>query len=73
MPIPLKPGAKPTAAKVYQLGPEDCKLIDETFDLLHRQSKIEWSTEPTQFGAPVFVIWRTLATEEQKKRVVTDI
>lgn len=41
MPIPLKPGAQPAGAKVYQLGPEDRKLIDETFDLLHEQGKIE--------------------------------
>ena len=41
MPIPLKPGAKPTGGKVYQLGPEDRKLIDDTFDLLHQQGKME--------------------------------
>ena len=73
MPISLKPGVKPTGGKVYQLGPEDRKLIDDTFDLLHQQSKMEWSTKPTQFGAPVFVIWRTLLSKEQKRRVVTDI
>ena len=56
MPIPLKPGAQPARARVYQLGPEDRKLINETFDLLHEQGKIKWSKEPTQFGAPVFVI-----------------
>ena len=73
MPIPLKPGAKLTGARVYKLGPEDQKLIDDTFDLLHQQGKMEWSTESTQFEAPVFVIWRTLASGEQKGRVVTDI
>ena len=73
MPIPLKPGAQPKGAKVYRLGPEDQKLIDETFDLLHEQGKIEWSKEPTQFGAPVFVIWKTLPLGERKGRVVTDI
>lgn len=73
MPIPLRPNAAPTGAKVYQLGPEDRKLVDETFDLLHQQGKMEWSTDPTQYGSPVFVIWRTLPSGERKGRVVTDI
>ena len=60
MPIPLRLNATPTGAKVYQLGPKDKKLIDETFDLLHQQGKMEWSIKPTQYGAPVFVMWRTL-------------
>ena len=34
---------------------------------------MEWSTKPTQFGAPVFVVWRTLSFGKRKKRVVTDI
>lgn len=73
MPIPLQPDAAPTGAKVYQLGPEDKRLIDETFNLLHQQGKMKWSTKPTQYGAPVFVIWRTLPSGEQKRRVMTDI
>ena len=73
MPIPLKPGAQPKGARVYQLGPEDQKLIDETFDLLHKEGKMEWSKEPTPYGAPVFVIWQTLPSGERKRRVVTDI
>lgn len=35
MPISLKLGAQPTGAKMYQLDPENRKLIDKTFDLLH--------------------------------------
>ena len=41
MPIPLRPDAAPTGAKVYQLGPEDKRLIDEMFNLLHQQGKME--------------------------------
>ena len=72
MPITLKPGARPTGAKVYQLGPADEKLIDETFDFLYKEGKMEWSNNPTQYKAPVFVIWRTLPSREQKGQVVTD-
>ena len=73
MPITLKPGAQPTRAKVYQLGPADKRLIDKTFDLLHKEEKMEWSNNPTQYEALVFVIWRTLLLGEQKGRVVTNI
>lgn len=47
MPIPLRLDATPRGARVYQLGPNDQKLIDKTFDLLHQQGKMEWSTKPT--------------------------
>ena len=41
MPIPLKPDAAPRGVKVYQLGPHNKKLINETFNLLHEQGKME--------------------------------
>lgn len=73
MPISLRPNVAPTGAKIYQLGPDDRKLVDKTFDLLHKQGKMEWSTDSTQYGSPVFVIWRTLPSGEQKGQEVTDI
>ena len=39
--IPLKPNATLRGAKVYQLGPRDKALVDETFNLLHDQGKME--------------------------------
>jgi hypothetical protein len=41
--VTLKPGAKIEAAKVYPLGPEARKLVDETFDRLYGQDKMEWT------------------------------
>lgn len=41
MPILLQLNATPTGGKVYQLKPNDRKLIEKTFDLLHEQGKIK--------------------------------
>lgn len=73
MPIPLQPNARLTGVRMYQQSPDDRKLIDKIFNLLHEQGKMEWSTDPTQYGSPVFVIWQTLPSGERKRRVVTDI
>lgn len=66
MPIRLKSRMQSTGAKVYQLGLIDRKLIDKTFDSLHKRGKMEWSKNPTQYKALVFVIWRTLPSGEKK-------
>ena len=63
--------------KVYPLGERDRQVIDEEFDKLHKQGKMKWSTRPTPFGFPVFVVWRTVNGPDgqptRKHRVVTDI
>ena len=58
--------------KVYPMGPKDRELIDETHEKLHEQGRRSWSTEPTPFGFPVFVVWRTVEGK-RKGRVVVDI
>ena len=76
MPIDLKPDAKVEAAKVYPLGPSDRKFVDEVFDKLHEQGRMEFSSQPTPHGYPVFVVWRTVQGPdgpERKGRVVVDI
>ena len=72
MPITLKPGADPKAARVYPLGQKDREVIDETFDKMHAQGKLTWSNQPTAFSYPVFVVWRDTSTG-RKGRVVVDI
>lgn len=72
MPVNLKPGAVPKPNKVYPLGAKDRAVIDATFDKLHQQGKLHWSTQPTSFSYPAFVVWRDLPTG-QKGRVVIDI
>lgn len=50
--------------------------MDEEFDKLHAQGKMDWTTEATLFGYPVFVVWRTVQKDGQdvrKGRVVVDI
>ena len=76
MPIDIQPEAKVEAAKVYPLGPADRKFVDEAFDKLHEQGRMEYSSQPTPHGYPVFVVWRTVPGPdgpERKGRVVVDI
>ena len=73
MPITLKPEAssiKPS--RVYPLSTKDKAVVDETFDKLHAQGKLHWTTQPTPFGYPVFVVWRDV-NGDRKGRVVVDI
>lgn len=72
MPIPLKPGATSKPAKVYPVGHRDREVIDATFDKLHEQGKMHWSTQPTPFSYPVFVVWKD-TPNGRKGRVVVDI
>ena len=70
--IPLRPNAKIESAKVYPLGVEAQKVVDDTFDQLHEEGKMEWSRKPTSHGYPVFVVWK-LVNGQKKGRVVVDI
>ena len=76
MPIDIQPEAKIESAKVYPLGPADRKFVDEVFDKLHEQGRMEYTSQPTPHGYPVFVVWRTVPGPdgpERKGRVVVDI
>ena len=46
--------------------------MDSTFDALHAQERLRWTTENTPFSYPVFVVWKTV-NAERKGRVVVDI
>ena len=72
MPIPLKTGAVSKPGRVYPVGQKDREVIDKTFDKLHDQGKMTWSTMPTPFSYPVFVVWKDTA-DGRKGRVVVDI
>ena len=60
------------ASRPYPLGEKDRAFLDETFDNLHRQGRMDWVTEPTSFASPVFVVWRKVNGRE-KGRVVVDL
>ena len=61
------------APRVYPLGIDDRELVDKTFDKLHKQERMSWSTTSTPFSYPVFVVWKTLPSRKRKGRVVIDI
>ena len=72
MPIPLKPGITPKPARVHPVSQRDKQIIDETFDKLHQRGKVTWSSQPTPFSYPCFVVWREV-NGKRKRRVVIDI
>ena len=62
--------------KVYPLSQKDRDFVDKEFDKLYEQGWMEWTTQPTPFGFPVFVVWRTIHVNgiaQRKGRVVVDI
>jgi transposase InsO family protein len=60
-------------ARVYPLGLEARKVVDDTFDELHQLGRMSWTIKGTPFSFPVFVVWKTLANGERKGRVVVDV
>lgn len=79
MKLPLKSdwesrlGRSGGKAKVYPLGLRDRQIVDKTFDELHKQGRLEWTSQPTPFSYPVFVVWKDLPEDEKKGRPVIDI
>ena len=61
------------APRTYPVGTEDKRHIDKTFDKLHKQGRMSWSTTTTPFSFPVFVVWKTLPLGERKGRAVVDL
>ena len=66
------------AHRVYPMGDTERRVIDKEFDKMHSQGRMSWSSEPSPFGFPVFVVWKTVfsGTEKvpiKKGRVVVDI
>ena len=60
-------------AKVYPLGIRDREVVDKTFDEMHRQERLQFTSQPTPFSYPVFVVWKTLPDGSRKGRAVVDI
>ena len=61
------------AARIYPLGLEDCKVVDEKFNELHETGRLSWTTTATPFSYPVFVVWTTSPDGTHKGRPVVDI
>lgn len=60
------------SGRVYPLGVKDREFLDETFDKMHREGKLEWMRKPTPFACPCFVVWKTV-DGKRKGRVVIDL
>lgn len=60
-------------AKIYPLGTKAKQVVDETFDKLHEQGRLNWTTKNTPFSYPVFVTWKTDSEGIKKGRAVVDI
>ena len=77
MTVSLKPGweSKVSAIKsrIYPLGNEAQRVVDNTFDEIHKQGRLQYTTEPTPFSFPVFVIYKTDHQGRRKDRAVVDI
>ena len=59
--------------KVYPLGIRDRAIVDEVFDKLQAQGRLEYTKQPTPFCFPVFVVHKVLANGEDHGRPVVDI
>lgn len=59
-------------ARVYPVGKRDKEVIDEAFDKLHQQGRMDWTSQATPFSFPCFVVWKDTA-DGPKGRVVIDI
>ena len=59
-------------AKIYSLKQRDKALIDETFNKLHTQERLNWTNRETSFNFSVFVVWRD-SSKNKKERIVVDI
>ena len=77
MKVPLKPGweTKVSAIKprVYPLGNDARRLVDDTFNELYQQGRIKFTSDPTPFSFPVFVVWKSDSEGKKKGRAVVDI
>lgn len=60
-------------ARVFPQGIKQRELIDTTFDKLHEQERMTFSSKATPFSAPVFVVYKTLPNGVRSGRVVVDI
>ncbi len=70
MTVPLKPGweSRVSAIKprIYPLGNEARRVVDDTFEEMHKQGRLQYTTDPTPFSFPVFVVFRLTTRAGEK-------
>ena len=70
MPILLKPNIDPKPARPYPLNIRDRAVLNEIYDALYREGKMEYVTQPTNFSYPVFVVWKDTPSGRKGKVVI---
>ena len=58
--------------KIYSMKTKNRQILNDTFDKLHKQNKLSWTTKSTLFFFSCFVVWRK-SFEQKKNRVIVDI
>lgn len=73
----MKPGWK---AKVLAIKPrfylwdnDARRLVDNTFDEMHKQGDLKSTINPTPFSFLVFVIWKSNSDGKRKGHTIVDI
>lgn len=73
----LKPGWESMVSaikpRIYPLGNEARWVINETFDKMHKQGRLEYTTDLIPFSFSVFVIYKTDLHSKRKGYAVIDI
>ena len=59
--------------RVYPLGNDTRQLVDDIFNKLHQQGRIKFTSDPTPFSFPVFVVWKSDSEGKKKGYAVVDI
>lgn len=76
MKVSLNPGweAKFSTIKprVYLLGNNNWQLVDDTFNKIHKQGRLKFTTNPKSFNFSVFVIWKINVESKKKVRIIVD-
>ena len=74
MTVPLKLGWESKVSlmkpRIYPLDNKAGQVVDDTFDEMHRQGRLEYTTDPTPFSFLVFVIYKTDSHGRRKGRAV---
>lgn len=77
MTVPLKPGCESKVStikpQIYPLGKKARRVVDDTFDKLHKQGHLEYTTDPISFSFAILIIYKTDSHGKRKDRKVVDI
>lgn len=77
MKVQLKPGWESKVSsiklKVYPLGNNNRRIVDNTFNEMHKQRRLKFTTDPRPFSFLVFVVRKIDVQGNKKNRAVVDI